>query len=144
MDTLLIPTDGSDASKDAIRHGLALAKSLGARVVVLRVAGKPAHIVVMGIDLTDLPESVRAEIARRTADHFAWVDAEARTAGVTCETRCIEADAPWQGIIETADASGASLIVMASHRRAGALPRLVGSETMKVLTASTRPVLVLK
>jgi nucleotide-binding universal stress UspA family protein len=31
---ILIPTDGSDLSQEAIEHGMALAKSVGARVTI--------------------------------------------------------------------------------------------------------------
>jgi nucleotide-binding universal stress UspA family protein len=34
---ILIPTDGSDLSQQAIEHGIALAKAVGARVTALTV-----------------------------------------------------------------------------------------------------------
>ena len=38
---ILMPTDGSPASEDAIRHGLALAKLTGARVTFLFALENP-------------------------------------------------------------------------------------------------------
>ena len=139
---ILITTDGSDASRRAIEHGLALAGSLGAKATVLRVSGKPAHIVVFGVDLTELPDSVKTEINKRIEAHFDWVSETAAKAGVSCETLRVESEHVWRGVLDTAADRGADLIVMASHGRRGGALRLVGSETMRVLTATGIPVLV--
>lgn len=141
---LLIATDGSETSQRAVRHGLELAKSLGAEAIVVRVSGKPAHVVIFGVDLTDLPDSVKAEIAKRIDQHFDWVRAAAREIGVSCETLRFESEYPSQGIIDAAKERGADLIVMASHGRRARIMKHVGSETMRVLTGGSLPVLVLK
>jgi nucleotide-binding universal stress UspA family protein len=46
--------------------------------------------------------------------------------------------------VDHASASGADLIVMASHGRKGVSALLLGSETQKVLTHSAVPVLVVR
>jgi nucleotide-binding universal stress UspA family protein len=51
---------------------------------------------------------------------------------------------PWQSILDTAKQEGCDLIVMASHGRRGVSALLLGSETQKVLTHSTLPVLVVR
>jgi nucleotide-binding universal stress UspA family protein len=51
---------------------------------------------------------------------------------------------PYQAIIDTALAERCDLIVMASHGRRGVSAMLLGSETAKVLTHSTTPVLVVR
>ena len=139
---ILIATDGSAASERAIEHGLALAGSLGATATVVRISGKPAHIVVFGIDLTELPESVRDEITKRIDAHFDWVKQVAAKLGVSCETVRVESEHVWRGLLDTAAERGADIIVMASQGRRGGALRLIGSETMRVLTASGIPVLV--
>jgi len=65
----------------------------------------------------------------------------AQAAGVPCETRQVH-DQPYRAIIDAAQALGCDLIVMASHGRRGISALLLGSETPKVLTHSTIPVLV--
>jgi nucleotide-binding universal stress UspA family protein len=50
--------------------------------------------------------------------------------------------APWEGILKTAKARRADLVVMASHGRGSLSGLLLGSETTKVLTHSKIPVLV--
>lgn len=141
---LMITTDGSAASERAIRHGIELARCLGATVLVVRVTGLPAHIVVLGVDVTELPESVKAEIDRTVAAHFTWAKGVAAEARVSCVTLRVEAAHPWQAIIDTAQTAGADLIVMASHGRSGRhLLPMIGSETQRVVTHSPLPVLVL-
>ncbi|MCL4766664.1 MAG: universal stress protein [Hyphomicrobiaceae bacterium] len=139
---ILVPTDGTDLSRHAILCSLELAKAIGARVTVLRVSGKPAHLVVLGLEITDLSEETRARIRREIEDHFAWVHGEAAARGVACETRRVESEHPWKGIVETADAQGSDLIAMASYGRAGMTAKLIGSETQRVLAHSRVPVLV--
>jgi nucleotide-binding universal stress UspA family protein len=66
----------------------------------------------------------------------------AQAAGVPCETIREVHDQPYRAIIDAALALGCDLIVMASHGRRGISALLLGSETAKVLTHSTIPVLV--
>ena len=49
---------------------------------------------------------------------------------------------PWNAIIQTAKEQGCDLILMASHGRRGIAGVLLGSETKKVLTHTSIPVLV--
>jgi len=53
-------------------------------------------------------------------------------------------DAPWESIVATTKKVKADAIVMASHGRRGIASLLLGSETTKVLTHSTVPVLVVR
>jgi len=139
---ILVPTDGTELSKNAIRHGLELARAVGARVTIVRVQGKPANLTVFGVDLTELSEETRQRIRREVDDHLDWGRSEATAKGVSCDALRVESEFPWKGIIETADARGCDLIAMASHGRAGVTAKLIGSETQKVLTHSKVPVLV--
>ncbi|MNN26350.1 Universal stress protein family protein [compost metagenome] len=61
-----------------------------------------------------------------------------------CDTVTATDDHPWQAIIQCAEQRGCDLIVMSSHGRRGLQALLIGSETQKVLTHSTIPVLVLR
>lgn len=141
---ILAPTDGTELSKRAVESALDLAKAVGARVTVLRVSGKPAHVVLFGIDVTELSEETRGRILEDVRQHFSWAQNEAAARGVACETLRVESEHPWQGILETAAAQGCDLIVMASHGRAGFNAKLLGSETQRVLTHSSLPVLVFR
>jgi len=66
----------------------------------------------------------------------------AEEAGVSGDTVRMEHEHVYQAIIETAGERGCDLILMASHGRSGLSAVVLGSETVKVLTHSTIPVLV--
>ena len=68
----------------------------------------------------------------------------AKAAGVNCSGHTVEALHPWEAIIDHGKQTQSDLIVMASHGRRGVSALLLGSETQKVLTHSTVPVLVVR
>jgi nucleotide-binding universal stress UspA family protein len=68
----------------------------------------------------------------------------ASASGVSCETLHLEHEHPYRAIIDTAAKKSCDLIVMASHGRRGISAIVLGSETTKVLTHSSTPVLVVR
>src|SRR6516162_1312321 len=94
---ILIPTDGSELAERGVAHGLALAKSVGAKVSVIYVV-EPL-LAVTG-DFASVLD--RAENA-------------AKDAGVSCETIQVENVQPHQAIIAAAEDKGCNLIVMSCH-----------------------------
>jgi nucleotide-binding universal stress UspA family protein len=139
---ILIPTDGSELSAAAIRHGVKLAKALGASVTVLTVS-PPFHPI--GVEAVFVPDNAEEwqKDCDTQAERVLGVAREiATTAGVTCESVHVTDDHPYQAIIDTARAKGCEAIVMASHGRRGVAALVLGSETTKVLTHSKIPVLV--
>lgn len=141
-DRILIATDGSELAEKAVDQGLAMAKAVGAKVIVVRVTSMPAPMVYEGVVVALPTEEIRAEITARVAEHFTALNSKAAALGVDMETVHVEHDNPWQAIIDTAKQKAADLIVMASHGRRGISAVLLGSETQKVLTHTTIPVLV--
>ena len=139
---ILIATDGSDLSDKAVDQGLALAKAVGGKVTMLRVTSQPAPLVYEGVMVALPIEEISQEIAKGVEKYFLTLRGKAGALGIDAETIQIENDFPWQVIIDTARDKGAGLIVMASHGRRGLSAVLLGSETQKVLTHSTIPVLV--
>jgi nucleotide-binding universal stress UspA family protein len=139
---ILIPTDGSDLSRKAILYGVQLAKEAGAKVTGLTVTepyqGAGMDTVFVPVDLGDYEEQSRV-LSEKAVEQ---VKMAAQAAGVPCETIREVHDQPYRAIIDAALALGCDLIVMASHGRRGISALLLGSETAKVLTHSTIPVLV--
>ena len=141
---ILIPTDGSELSQNAIDYGTALAKSVNAKVTVLTVS-TPFHAFVVEPGMvTDTPEHYGKRMATLAAKYLKVAKEAAVAAGVNCETMHIEHDQPYLAIIETAARKSCDLIVMASHGRRGISAIVLGSETVKVLTHTTIPVLVVR
>ena len=61
-----------------------------------------------------------------------------------CDVVQVEHEHPYEAIIDTAKKKGCDVIVMASHGRRGVSAVVLGSETVKVLTHSNIPVVVVR
>ena len=141
---ILIPTDGSALSEKAIDYGMALAKSVNAKVTVLTVSA-PFHVFAVEPGMvTDTLEQYQKRTAALAAKYLNVAKEAALAAGVSCETMHVEHDQPYLAIIDTATRKSCDLIVMASHGRRGISAIVLGSEVVKVLTHSTIPVLVFR
>ena len=139
---ILVPTDGSPLSAAAITHGIGLAKSTGAAVVGMTIS-VPFHTFALDpMMVSDTKESYKKDCEARATKDLGVITAAARAAGVPCDVVHVDAEHPYEGIIDTARRAGCDLIVMASHGRKGASALVLGSETVKVLTHSKVPVLV--
>jgi nucleotide-binding universal stress UspA family protein len=139
---ILIPTDGSELAGKAVRHGIALAKRIGAKVTALTVL-PPFHVFTTDTQmLEDTPAQYKARMQEHAEETLGAVAQAAQTSGVACEVVHVEHEHPYQAIIDTAGSKGCDLIVMASHGRHGISAIVLGSETVKVLTHSKIPVLV--
>ena len=142
--SILIPTDGTEFCERAIQHGVSLAKLAQAKIVGVTVTF-PLHTGTPRILIPDnLAGIIHAETVKAADEKLAAVDKAARAAGVAVEIVRKSLDHPWEGIIQAATEKGCDLIVMASHGRHGVSAMLLGSETQKVLTHSTIPVLVVR
>jgi len=143
---ILIPTDGSDLSKKAIKKGIEFAENIQARITLLHVV--PEFRVIADesfVSLTPAAKKRFEEESRMRAQKM--LDAivqQAKAQGVRCAAVAAANDLPYQQIIDTAKSSKCDLIMMASHGRRGIASVLLGSETAKVLTHSTIPVLVVR
>jgi nucleotide-binding universal stress UspA family protein len=139
---ILIPTDGSDLSEQATNYGVALAKAVNAKVTGLTVS-TPFYIFAVEPHMViDTRESYTTRMSTVAEKLLARVEDAAAAAGVACDVVHAEHEHAYQAIIDTAIARGCDLIVMASHGRRGIAAIVLGSETVKVLTHSTIPVLV--
>jgi nucleotide-binding universal stress UspA family protein len=142
--TILIATDGSELAHKAVVQGFALAKALGAKVVVATVT-EPWTAVVPGEMGMAFPiDEYEKTAADNAAGILAAVRREAEQTKVACETVHVPDQYPAEGIIATAKAKGCDLIVMASHGRRGLSRLLIGSQTNQVVVHSTIPVLVVR
>jgi nucleotide-binding universal stress UspA family protein len=142
--SILIPTDGSEFCERAVRHGVRLAKLTQAKVVGLTVT-QPLHTgTPRGLIPANLAGTIREQNEKLAAENLAFVGQAAEAAGVGVETVRASHDHPWEAIVHTAKDKGCDLIVMGSHGRRGLSAMILGSETQKVLTHSTIPVLVVR
>ena len=141
---IMIPTDGSELSENAILKGVALAKSMNAKVTGITISATFRAIAVEPMMMTDTPGQYTKDCEAFAAKYLAVIEKAAKTAGVQYEGTHVFHDQPYEAIIGTAASKGCDLIVMASHGRRGMKALVLGSETTKVLTHSKIPVLVLR
>lgn len=143
---LLVPTDGSELSSQAVEQAVALAAAVGADLRILHVLSSfPISLVGVG----ELVEASTVEALVAASRHQAEAIlqqalAVAQAAGISATAGTRQGSQPHQEILAEAETRGCDLIVMASHGRQGLEGLLIGSETQRVLTHSRIPVLVVR
>jgi nucleotide-binding universal stress UspA family protein len=140
MDKIVIATDGSAASAEALDFGLELAADEDATALLVHVA--PLMDVLPAGGFPTNP-SVPHEITE--ADRVPLGEAEqvAKHAGVRATTELLVGD-PAREIAAYADAQDADMIVVGSRGHGAIASVLLGSVSRGVLRESKRPVLVVR
>jgi nucleotide-binding universal stress UspA family protein len=138
---ILLPTDGSELSAKAIAGALEFAKALKASVVGVTVV-EPYSYSNLSEYRPETLDDYEQRVMKVAAERLAQVADAAAKASVPVETVTAKSYSPFEAIIDTAKAKGCDVIFMASHGRRGLSAVLLGSETQKVLTHSTIPVMV--
>ncbi|MEN9366340.1 nucleotide-binding universal stress UspA family protein [Sphaerotilus sulfidivorans] len=140
---ILVPTDGSEITAKAVETAVTMARAFGATLLTLAVKEPFPYSAIT--EMQPIPPQEFFDAQERIAvKHLDQVKAACAAAGVECLAAAVEAAHPWESIIDFGKDQGADLIVMASHGRRGVAALLLGSETQKVLTHSTVPVLVVR
>jgi hypothetical protein len=143
LETILIPTDGSNFSRAAACQAIRLARSSGGRIITL---GAVAAGAVRPLDIVEaeLPRDlIEEEELKEAQTNVTAVVGKVKEAGIGVKGLVVGAAAA-DAIIDTAKEQGAGLIVMGSHGRTGIDKLLVGSVAERVLTFASCPVLVVK
>jgi nucleotide-binding universal stress UspA family protein len=139
---ILVPTDGSEFTKTATMHGLALAKLSGAEVTALFVVDDDVYLAktwssVMPASITDLSATLETEGQKAVS----FVVSEGAKMGVKVVPK-IERGSPANTIVQ--DSAKFDLIVMGTLGRSGVSKFLMGSVAEKVVRFAECPVLVMK
>jgi nucleotide-binding universal stress UspA family protein len=139
---ILVATDGTALAKEAERRGIELAAKLGAKLTFLTVR-MPFYVYTLEASgLAEMSGQYDEQSRASAKAILAHASEAAKAAGVTAATLDVENEYPYEAINQAAADNGCDLIVMASHGRRGVAALLLGSETVKVLTHTTIPVLV--
>lgn len=136
---ILVPTDFSEASLDALRHAKELALTYGAQVTLLHAVEEVVYPSAYGIEPTNLPgpqvidrvESNLAELAR-TEIGYEHVVVQANV-GYAPST-----------ILDYTKEHEVDLIAIATHGRTGLERMLMGSVAERVVRRASAPVFVVK
>ena len=140
---ILIPTDGSPASDDAIQHGLALAKLAGAHVTFLFAIENPFTTTWSEVGFEDVASIERVSGELRALANRALEAAKklASAESVPSDGIIAEDTRPADAILEAAKTH--DLVVMGTHGRGGLERVLIGSVTERVVRGTQTPVLVI-
>jgi len=140
MKTTLIATDGSLASREAVRFGVELAEEQGAVAVLVHVVPALDVIPTPGFGANGkVPHEVVADDWTPLKD----AAAVASERGIWSRTVLLQGD-PASQIVEHADEIGADLIVVGSRGNGAVASALLGSVSRAVLHKARRPVLVVR
>lgn len=140
---ILLASTGSEASRHAALMAVQLAQAHAASLTAVFVVDPSPYL---GLGQTN-PLGFQAYMAQAQA-HAAQVHADmealcrSQAPGLNLQLRLAEDVAPADGIVQTAQAQGADLIVIGSHGRSGLARLMLGSVANKVVALSLVPVLV--
>lgn len=141
---ILIPTDGSALSLKAIRAGVKLAQSLGAKVTGYYGITALQPSAFGDGDLIDKTMVDQLDRLARAAGekHIGRIAKAAATAGVAYTGLVTKTPAAYEGIIDAVKKNKCDAVFMASRGRSEIKNLLLGSVTQKVLSHSKVPVIV--
>jgi nucleotide-binding universal stress UspA family protein len=142
---ILVPIDGSEASRHAAQAAAELARVHKARLTALHVA-PPYKLDVheeQGVSSDFVtPDDYTAREKIKGQAYLAYVAELAAKVDVAGEGHVVLSGDPAEAIVEAAGRHGCDTIVMGTHGHTGIKKMLLGSVAQKVLVNSTIPVLV--
>jgi nucleotide-binding universal stress UspA family protein/MFS family permease len=137
---VLFAYDGSELAALAIDGaGTQLA---GGRDALVVCVWQPAYVGFSPVDKHHFDAADAIEVHRAAEETAAYGASLAENAGFRAQSMAVEAEPTWKGIVQTANDSNASVIVIGSHRHSGLVGHLVGSVAAAVITHAGSPVLV--
>lgn len=135
---ILIPTDGSDNTKYAVKKGVSLAKLLGVDVVAIYVLNKTPFFGMPADSMMTNIYNMLEEEGKRAID---YVDKEGKREGVKVEGRLLEG-IPSEEIVKASNPT--DIIVMSTLGRTGLDKILLGNVVERVVRHAKCPVMVVR
>lgn len=139
---ILMPTDGSKCSEQAIVEGLDLAKALNAEVTFLYALEDPFALVSAMPGAITYQSELWDELMKSSQHALRHATMLATNAGVKSTTRLVERQAPVAAIQEAE--KDHDLIVMGTHGRRGFNRFAFGSVAEGVLRSASKPCLLIR
>jgi len=140
---VLLPTDGSDYSFEALRYVSSFANQFNITVYLVTVIEIHHSIYDVYADeiALDFQESKIASLVNQRLDE---TEEKAKELGIKDIVKITRFGSPYQEILNVAKEKDVDLIVMGTHGRSGIAHFLIGSVTEKVIRTAPCPVLVVR
>ena len=137
-DDILLPTDGSSGTVDALDHAITVASDQDARIHVVYVLDKRLYTAASDESKDEIRQSLEEEATVALDDAQVRIEDE----GIECVT-VSEEGIPYTTIVDYADSEDIDLVVMGTRGQSGRDRRVnLGSTTERVLKNASMPVLV--
>lgn len=138
FDKILVPTDGSEYTKAAVRRGMDLAKLSSGKITALYVMDQT---IFTNVPMDTAVMNVYRTLEKEGKNALQFVEELGREAGVSVEIKLAEG-IPIKVILELSKEY--DVIVMGTLGRTGMSKLLMGSVAERVVRASRCPVMVVR
>lgn len=139
LQRILVPTDFSDCSLDALEYAVLVAQRTKATVRLLHVLEPVSY----GLDFTLSHVAKREEIREKMSVRMSGLVSALQSGGVTADFQ-VRGGLPADSVLEAAQDEQADLIVMGTHGRRGLSHTMWGSVAESVLRKAHCPVLTVR
>ncbi|HDD43871.1 MAG TPA: universal stress protein [Candidatus Desulfofervidus auxilii] len=136
--TILVPIDGSKASKIALEEAIKIAKENSASVIILHVVPQNADLIEV-YKISSLKSAFQQEGKKLLEEAYKYASQK----GISAISHLVEGK-PWEEIIKIATTQNCDLIVMGSHGHSTFSKFFLGSVTQRVLGEAPCPVMVVR
>lgn len=140
MKTIIVPTDFSKHSENALRTAASIAKNHNAKLLVVHMAGMKDTLLTKEQASSALESVFYIKLAEKQFEEFLN---KPYLENIEVH-QVIKKHKNFSELNDVASENNASLIVMSSHGSSGLEEILIGSNTEKVVRSSDIPVLVIK
>jgi nucleotide-binding universal stress UspA family protein len=134
---ILVASDFSDSSREALELALVIAEKFGSELTLLHCWELPNYSYAAGLNL---PVDALATIERAAAARLEEATAQLKLR-LPAAKSVLRPGVPWQEVLAAAAEWQADLIVMGTHGRQGIERALLGSVAEKVVRMARIPVL---
>ncbi|MFZ5875462.1 MAG: universal stress protein [Nitrospirota bacterium] len=138
--TILVPTDFSEYSRQALSYAEMLAKTFDAKIVLIHVIDTVSYVVAESVQWTT---EVSARVQATIQPMLDGLVHDAQKRGVVAESQLTQG-VPYDQIVKAAEESHADLIVIGTHGRTGMRHVLLGSVAERVVRLAPCPVLTVR
>ncbi|MGB5808965.1 MAG: universal stress protein [Polyangiales bacterium] len=143
--TIVVGTDFSEISDEALRTAAVFADTFGARVVVAHVFDTTPNVPAVIWSRPDMVDrAAQAEVEHAIRETLDGKTAQLLAGVSDVELSVCQHPSPGRALCQTAEDEGADLLIVGSHGRTGLSRAFLGSVAEKVVRHAPCPVLVVR